>query len=63
MELDGRWRAELWLLEHTEPVPPALNPVPLFGEYLPGLVDLYRFAHRKLQAVRRPAGSAVEVSC
>ncbi|HET7419408.1 MAG TPA: dienelactone hydrolase family protein [Candidatus Dormibacteraeota bacterium] len=47
---------KLRLLEHTEPVPPVLNPVRLVGDYLPGLVNLYRFAHGPVQAVRRAVG-------
>jgi len=43
------------LLEHTEPVPPMLNPVRLLGDYLPGLVSLARFVHGPLAAVRHAA--------
>ncbi len=40
------------LLEHTEPVPFALNPVVLVRDYAPGLVELFRFARGPLGAVR-----------
>jgi dienelactone hydrolase len=45
----------LRLLEHTEPVPPMLNPVRLLGDYLPGLASLTRFIGGPLAAVRRAA--------
>lgn len=45
------------LLEHTEPVSPALNPGVLIHDYLPGVTMLYRFAHGPLAAVRRAATS------
>lgn len=43
------------LLEHTEPVPPALNARVLLGDYLPGLRSLYRFARGPLGVVRHTA--------
>jgi pimeloyl-ACP methyl ester carboxylesterase len=46
---------DIRLLEHTEPVPPALNPRALFGDYLPGLGRLFMFAHGPVAAVRRTA--------
>lgn len=45
----------LRLLEHTEPVPPALNPFRLFGDYVPGLLSLGRFVRGPLSALRRRA--------
>ncbi len=45
--------SRLRLLEHTEPVPPALNPARLFGDYLPGLISLFRFVHGPLTELRR----------
>lgn len=45
------------LLEHTEPLPPALNPIRLVGDYLPGLMRLARFVRGPLAAVRRRARS------
>lgn len=48
----------LRLLEHTEPIPPALNPVRLFGDYVPGLIGLYRFAHGPLSELRRRAATS-----
>ncbi len=41
------------LLEHTEPAAPPLDPRLLFGDYLPGLVDLFRFVRGPLRALRR----------
>lgn len=41
------------MLEHTEPVPPMLNPLRLFGDYLPAVVKLFRFVHGPLGAIRR----------
>jgi dienelactone hydrolase len=41
------------LLEHTEPNPPALNPVRVFRDYLPGLVGLFRFVHGPLAVVQK----------
>jgi pimeloyl-ACP methyl ester carboxylesterase len=41
------------LLEHTEPAPPGRNPIRFAGEYVPGLVSLYRFAHGPLAGLKR----------
>ena len=41
------------LLEHTEPAAPPLDPRVLFRDYLPGLVDLFRFVRGPLKALRR----------
>lgn len=46
------------LLEHTEPVRPALNPRVLLRDYLPGLANLYRFTRGTVRAVRRAARRA-----
>lgn len=46
---------KLRLLEHTEPAAPALDPVRLFGDYAPGLVNLFRFVRGPLQVLRRAA--------
>lgn len=43
------------LLEHTEPLPPMINPLRLLGDYLPGLVKLFRFVHGPLSALRHAA--------
>jgi pimeloyl-ACP methyl ester carboxylesterase len=41
------------LLEHTEPDRPPVNPMRFASDYVPGLIALFRFAHRSLAAVRR----------
>ena len=43
------------LLEHTEPAAPPLDPRGLFGDYVPGLLDLFRFVRGPLKALRRAA--------
>ena len=43
------------LLEHTEPAAPPLDPRALFADYLPGLVDLFRFVRGPLKALRGAA--------
>lgn len=43
------------LLEHTEPVAPALDPRVFFGDYLPGVIDLFRFVRGPLAALRNAA--------
>lgn len=43
------------VFEHTEPLPPMLNPRRLLADYLPGLISLYRFVHGPIATIRRAA--------
>ena len=43
------------VFEHTEPLPPVLNPYRLLADYLPGLIDLFRFVHGPVATIRQAA--------
>lgn len=43
------------LFEHTEPLPPMLDPRRLLGDYVPGLIKLFRFVHGPLATIRDAA--------